>query len=62
MRDPKRIPDVLAALGTYWANNQDLRLGQIIVNMCPANNSDPFYTEDKIILKSLQEANEKNVS
>jgi hypothetical protein len=35
MRDPARIPKVLAALQAYWDKHPDLRLGQIIVNLSP---------------------------
>jgi len=64
MRDPRRIADVLNELGTYWMNNPDLRLGQIVVIMngktptgmrCGGN--DPFNTEDDEILDALREEN-----
>lgn len=64
MRDPRRIAEVLNELGTYWMNNPDLRLGQIVVNMngmtptgmrCGSN--DPFNTEDDEMLEALREAN-----
>ena len=35
MRDPARIPKVLAALHAFWEKNPDLRLGQIISNLTP---------------------------
>ncbi len=64
MRDPKRIPEILAALGEYWMNHPDLRLGQIVSNMVPLNPGstiipDPFYMEDEVFLKKLQETLDK---
>ena len=64
MRDPRRIAEVLNELGTYWMNNPDLRLGQIVVIMngktptgmrCGVN--DPFNTEDDEILDALRKEN-----
>jgi len=34
--DPSRIPRVLAALRTAWNCNPDLRLGQLIEDVLPA--------------------------
>lgn len=52
-RDADRIPKVLAALGEYWMNNPDLRLGQII-----GNASIGYYTEDDRALTELQRWND----
>lgn len=64
MRDPRRIAEVLNELGTYWMNNPDLRLGQIVVNMnsmtptgMRGGSNDPFNTEDDEMLEALREAN-----
>ena len=32
MRDPRRIDDVLLAIGEVWAQHPDLRLGQLLLN------------------------------
>jgi hypothetical protein len=50
MRDQRRIPELLAALGELWLINPDLRLGQII-----SNASITFYTEDDKALQGLQQ-------
>lgn len=50
MRDPNRIPVILAALGELWQKSPDLRLGQII-----SNASIQFYTEDDKALLGLQQ-------
>ncbi len=64
MRDPRRIADILNELGTYWMNNPDLRLGQIVVNMngqTPTGQrgdaNDPFNTEDDQMLEALRVEN-----
>ncbi|MBT2587915.1 hypothetical protein [Arthrobacter sp. ISL-95] len=49
-RDPQRIPKVLTALGEYWGNNPDLRLGQIMGNASIA-----YYTEDDKALQGLEQ-------
>ena len=62
MRDPNRIPEVLAALGEYWQKHPDLRLGQIVSNATywgddsGAFHLDPFYLEDDRLLAALKEA------
>lgn len=50
MRDPKRIPKLLAQLGELWAEQPDLRLGQII-----GNASITYYTEDDKAAQALQQ-------
>lgn len=66
MRDPKRIAEVLNELGTYWMNNPDLRLGQIVVIMngktptgMRGGSNDPFNTEDDEMFEALRGANKK---
>lgn len=57
MRDPNRIPKMMAVLLEYWAANPDLRLGQIIDNACRINhtynNYDVFYVEDEKLFDGL---------
>lgn len=50
MRDPKRIPKILAQLGDLWMANPDLRLGQIM-----GNASITYYTEDDKAADALQQ-------
>jgi hypothetical protein len=35
MRDPARIPKILERLGKIWAENPDLRLGQLVMAARP---------------------------
>lgn len=56
MRDPNRIPRILNLLRTYWEENPDLRMGQIVVNLTPGRFQresdagwkmmDPYHVED----------------
>jgi uncharacterized protein YihD (DUF1040 family) len=49
MRDPNRIPRVLAKLKLLWHNNPDLRLGQLLLNInayATGGSLDAFNTED----------------
>lgn len=53
MRDPKRIPSLLAQLQMIWSNNPDLRLGQLISNVI----RDPalYYVEDQQLIDALKQ-------
>lgn len=58
MRDPERIPKMLAELDECWQLNPDLRLGQLL---CIAADYAAlgaigilFYTEDDELLKGLR--------
>lgn len=46
MRDPDRIPEVLASVRRAWQANPDLRLGQLISNLSHELGRDEFYVED----------------
>jgi hypothetical protein len=49
MRDPNRIPKVLAAIQQVWEQSPDLRLCQLLQSLCPGK-SDLFYIEDDTLL------------
>ncbi len=58
MRDPARIPQLLAAIHNVWKRNPDLRLGQLVVIAtaksgrrveCP----EIFHLEDEDLLRGL---------
>lgn len=51
MRDPQRIPEVLAKLGLYWQKHPDLRLGQILGNF-----DIDYSTEDEVLVEALNKA------
>lgn len=57
MRSLERIDTVLEKLKEYWNENPDLRLCQIISNLSYeiSGNNDPFYVEDDLLLKVLEE-------
>ena len=62
MRDSKRIDEVLKELKTYWNNNPDLRLGQILCNVGRAYNmEDPFYLEDDKLIYVLKAYNDVEI-
>ena len=56
MRDPKRIPEVLAAIEKVWRKHPDLRLGQLIVigarpkQPCP----EIFHLEDEALITGVE--------
>lgn len=60
MRDPKRIEEVLQQVRTYWCQNPDLRLGQILTIL--SRNTDVFYLEDDELIKRLKEANNEKAN
>ena len=57
MRDPERISRIIDKFETYWKKDPDLRLGQLIFNLNWASTTsiDPFYTEDDVLEKKLDE-------
>ena len=60
MRDPKRIERILSKLATYWRQNPDLRLAQIVMNCCSAQHAGLpvglFYFEDEELENELERA------
>lgn len=56
-RDPGRIPLILATLREVWERNPDLRLGQMVMNVCPAgdhsNDCHVYYMEDDELLRCI---------
>lgn len=53
MRDPARIAPMLEELKRLWLKHPDLRLGQLIVNVAPADR-DLFYIEDDKLLEAIR--------
>ena len=54
-RDPRRIKEVLSKVETVWKQYPDLRLGQLLLNVCGSN--DLFMMEDEKLMERL----EKNI-
>jgi len=50
VRNPHRIPYVLAAIGDSWAESPDLRLGQVVANV---SDGDPYQLEDDELVERL---------
>jgi hypothetical protein len=50
MRDPARIPDVLARLQPLWERVPDYRLAQVI----QLAGTDPYYLEDDALLERIE--------
>jgi hypothetical protein len=57
MRDPKRIPDILAKIEELWEEQPDLRLMQLLINaLRPEDPSSELYSiEDSKLAKRLME-------
>lgn len=56
MRDPARIPKLLAKLQGYWETNSDLRLLQLLLNLMGDKEQDElFYLEDDEVEQALDE-------
>jgi len=53
MRDPKRIPRILATVMSVWSRHPDLRLGQLL--LAAGDEDDLFYMEDDAIIRALCE-------
>jgi len=59
MRDPERIPKVMAGLQELWEQLPDLRLGQLLTILC--GNADTFHIEDDELSISITNFNNKVV-
>ena len=53
MRDPERIPKILARLERVWKVNPDLRLGQLISNTAK-DEFTLFYIEDEELIEKME--------
>lgn len=58
MRDPNRIPVLLATIEKIWAESPDLRLMQLLLNLCSHQGGghyspDPYFIEDDVVLELL---------
>lgn len=52
MRDPERISRIILQLDDVWHQYPDMRLGQLIVNLCFG--CDPYSFEDNIVEARIQ--------
>jgi len=57
MRDPKRIPGIVAKLQVAWEKVPDWRLGQLLSNLLGAGQQDVFFPEDQEWEKRLDDFN-----
>lgn len=57
MRDPTRIHRIISMLESYWEQNPDLRLCQIVLNTVntAAFSSSPYYVEDDVFEEALRQ-------
>lgn len=55
MRDPARIPEILARIQKVWEQHPDQRLGQLIENALREDDGDLFYVEDEILASRVAE-------
>ena len=53
MRDPARIDRMIELLRLVWKRYPDLRLGQLVVNLC--RDGDAFQQEDAVTEVRLRE-------
>ena len=50
------ISEMVLLLSEYWKKKPSLRLGQLLCNVDAFPSNDPYYTEDALVLKQLQDA------
>lgn len=55
MKDRDRIPPLLAHLAFLWKANPELRLGQLLINLC-FEGEDLWLLEDDVLIKRIQQA------
>jgi hypothetical protein len=60
LRDSRRIDDVLLAIGEVWAQNPDLRLGQLLINAVRPDQQCPelFGIEDGDLVRLVKAVGE----
>ena len=46
MRDPKRIKRILNLIEQHWVKNDDMRLGQLLINLEIADDSNRVWQRD----------------
>lgn len=51
MRDIKRIPIILEKVEKIWEKNPDLRLGQLLLNVC--REPTLYYIEDEDLVEMM---------
>lgn len=55
MRDPKRINPIIERLRAIWLSSPDLRLSQLILNVCEGKQSlDAYNWEDDKFIEKLE--------
>ena len=54
MRNPERIDEILKLISEIWHKNPDLRLLQLLLNVC-LSNMDFYYTEDNLLEQWLHD-------
>lgn len=61
MRDPSRIGYMILLLTRYWRQQPDIRLGQLMTNIChsiakehPSVSEDAYYVEDDTMTRWLE--------
>ena len=54
MKDPKRIDRVLELISEIWHKYPDMRLLQLLINVCLAD-TDFYYTEDSLLEQWLHD-------
>ena len=52
MRNPDRLPDVLAEIYSIWQKMPDMRLGQLIMAV---GGEDLFFMEDEVLVKKIHD-------
>ena len=54
MRNPDRIDEILKLISKIWHKNPDLRLLQLLLNVC-LSDTDFYYTEDNSLEQWLHD-------
>lgn len=64
MRDPARIPQVLAAIERVWEKSPDMRLGQILVCALPQSldSAQLFNVEDDRLVAAIENFDSRHKS
>jgi uncharacterized protein YihD (DUF1040 family) len=53
VRNPERIRPIISMLEKLWNHNPDMRLGQLISNLC--HPAEPFYIDDETLRMAIKD-------
>lgn len=54
MRDKNRIKRIMTSIGEYWEANPDMRLNQLLINLCVVSDGSYWNLDDDMVEERLK--------